>query len=68
MNNNELKKVGLKNCNSCCFNDIIKGTLSLGKMNGNFAVKFIWGCMFLFVYCLAGKRFLYKIVKMNLTN
>ena len=37
-------------------------------MNGDFAPKFIWACAFLFVYSLAGEIFLFKIVKMNLTN
>ena len=37
-------------------------------MNGDFAAKFIWACAFLFVYNLAGEIFLFKIVKMNLTN
>ena len=37
-------------------------------MNGDFAAKFIWACAFLFVYSLAGEIFLFKIVKMNLTN
>ena len=37
-------------------------------MNGDFAVKFIWACAFSFVYSLAGEIFLFKIVKMNLTN
>ena len=32
-------------------------------MNGDFAAKFIWACAFLFVYTLAGKTFLFKIVK-----
>ena len=37
-------------------------------MNGDFAVKFIWASAFLFVYSLAGEIFLFKIVKMDLTN
>ena len=37
-------------------------------MNGNFAAEFIWASAFLFVYSLAGEIFLFKIVKMNLTN
>ena len=40
----------------------------LGEMNSDFAAKFIWACAFLFVYSLAGKIFLFKIVKMNLIN
>ena len=46
----------------------IKGGFPLGEMNGDFAAKFIWACTFLFVYCWAGETFLFKIVKMNLTN
>ena len=45
-----------------------KGGFPLGKMSGNFAAKFIWTCAFLFVYSLAGKIFLFKIVKMDLTD
>ena len=37
-------------------------------MNSDFAAKFIWACAFLFVYSLPGKIFLFKIVKMDLTN
>ena len=37
-------------------------------MNGDFATKFIWAGTFLFVYSLAGEIFLFKIVKLNLTN
>ena len=37
-------------------------------MNGDFAAKFVWACAFLFVYSLAGEMFLFKIVKMDLTN
>ena len=37
-------------------------------MSGDFAAKFIWACAFLFVYSLAGEIFLFKIVKMDLTN
>ena len=40
----------------------------LAKMNGDFAAKFIWACTFLFAYSLAGEKFLFKIIKMNLTN
>ena len=36
-------------------------------MNDDFAAKFIWICAF-YVYSLAGEIFLFKIVKMNLTN
>ena len=42
--------------------------LPLGEINGDFAAKFIWACAFLFVHSLAGKIFLFKIVKMNLIN
>ena len=35
-------------------------------MNGDFAVKFIWACAFLFPYSLAREVFLLKIVKMDL--
>ena len=45
-----------------------KGGFALGKMNVDFAATFIWACAFLFVYSLAGERFLSKVVKMNLTN
>ena len=37
-------------------------------MSGDFAAKFTWACAFLFVYSLAGEIFLFKIVKMDLTN
>ena len=37
-------------------------------MNDDFAAKFIWASAFLFVYSLAGEIFLFKIIKMNLTN
>ena len=45
-----------------------KGGFPLGKMNGYFATKFIWACTFLFVYSLVGKIFLFKIIKIDLTN
>ena len=45
-----------------------KGGFPLGEMSGDFAAKFIWACAFLFVYSLAGEIFLFKIVKMDLTN
>ena len=51
---------------------IISGILlcrfHLGKMNGNFAAKFIWACAFSFACSLAGKIFLFKIVIINLSN
>ena len=37
-------------------------------MNGDFAATFIWTCAFLFVYSSTGEIFLFKIVKMDLTN
>ena len=38
-------------------------------MNGDFDAKFIWAYAFLFVYSLAGEKFIFKMVKMmNLTN
>ena len=40
----------------------------LAKMNGDFAAKFIWACEFLFVYSLAGEFFLFKIIKIDVTN
>ena len=46
----------------------IKDGFPLGKMNGDFAAKFSWVCAFLFVYSLADEVFLFKIVKVNLTN
>ena len=45
-----------------------KGGSPLGEMSGDFAAKFIWACAFLFVYSSAGKIFLFKVVKMNITN
>ena len=45
-----------------------KGRFPLGEMSGDFAAKYIWACAFLFVYSWAGKIFLFKIVKMDLTN
>ena len=55
-------------CTPLCCNSSLKGAFPLGEMNGNFAAKFIWACAFLFVYSLAGKIFLFEIVKMNLIN
>ena len=49
-------------------NSSIKGRFPLHKINGDFTTKFIWAGAFLFVYSLAGKIFLFKIVKMNLIN
>ena len=49
-------------------NSSLKGGFPLGKMNGDFAAKFIWASAFLFVYSLADKVFLFKIVKMNSAN
>ena len=37
-------------------------------MSGHFVVKFIRACTFLFVYSLAGEIFVFKLVKMHLTN
>ena len=37
-------------------------------MSDDFAAKFIWACAFLSVYSLAGEIFLFKIVKMDITN
>ena len=37
-------------------------------MNGDFTVKLIWACGFIFTYSLAGEIFLFKIVKTDLTN
>ena len=37
-------------------------------MSGNFTAKFIWACAILFAYSLAGEIFLFKIVKMDLTD
>ena len=37
-------------------------------MSGDFTAKFIWACAILFAYSLAGEIFLFKIVKMDLTN
>ena len=47
-------------------NSWLKGGFPLGEMNGDFPVKFIWACAFLFVYSLAGKIFLFKIVRIYL--
>ena len=44
------------------------GEFPLDKMSGNFAAKFMWACAFFFVYSLAGKIFLFKIVEVDLTN
>ena len=44
------------------------GGFPLGEMSGDFTAEFIWACAFLFVYSLAGEIFLFKIVKMDLTN
>ena len=44
------------------------GRFPLGEMSGDSAAEFIWACAFLFVYSLAGEIFLFKIVKMDLTN
>ena len=48
--------------------DFFVGGFPLGEINGDFAAKFIWTCAFLFVYSFAGEIFLFKMVKMNLTN
>ena len=48
--------------------DLYSGGFPLGKMNGDFAAKFFWACAFLFVYSLAGEIFIFKLVKMDLTN
>ena len=45
-----------------------KGGFTLGKMNGDFAAKFIWACTFSFACSLAVEKFLLKIVQMNLNN
>ena len=37
-------------------------------MKSNFAAKFVWACAFSFAYSLAGEKFLFKVVKMDLTN
>ena len=37
-------------------------------MSGDFPVKVIWAWAFIFVYILTGDIFLFKIVKMDLTN
>ena len=47
---------------------ILKGGFPLDEMNGDFAMKFVWACAFLFVYSLASEIFLFKIVKTGLTN
>ena len=44
------------------------GGFPLGKMIGEFAAKYIWACALTFVYSSTGEIFLFKIVKMNLTN
>ena len=49
-------------------NHRFKDGFPLGEMNGDLATKFIWACVFLYVYNLAGVIFLFKIVKMNLAN
>ena len=49
-------------------NPSLKGGFPLDEMNDDFAAKFIWACAFVFVYSLACKIFLFKIVKMNLIN
>ena len=53
----------------CCKHQLrSKDGFPLGEMNDDFAAKFIWACAFLFVNSLAGEIFLFKIVKMDLTN
>ena len=37
-------------------------------MSSDFAAKFVSACVFFFAYSLAGEIFLFKIVKMDLTN
>ena len=44
------------------------GGFPLGEMTGHFAAKYIWTCTLIFVYSLNGEIFLFKIVKINLTN
>ena len=46
----------------------IKGRFPLDEMTCNFARKDIWACALTFFYSLSGKRFLFKILKMSLTN
>ena len=55
-------------CTPLPCNSSLKGGFLLGKMNGDFTTKFVWAWTFLFVYSLAGKIFLFKVVKMNLIN
>ena len=43
----------------------VKGGFPLGKMNGDFAAKYMWVCKFLYVHSLAGEIFLVKIVKID---
>ena len=51
-----------------CKDLLYKGGFPLGEMSGDFAAKFIWTSAFWFVYSLAGEMFLFKIVKLDLTN
>ena len=61
----KIKRKKLKNMST---NSLLKDRFPFGEMSGDFAAKFIWACAFLFVYSLAGEIFLFKVVKMDLTN
>ena len=47
---------------------LCKGRFSLDKLNANFAAKYIWAYALAFAHSLSCKIFLFKIVKINLTN
>ena len=40
----------------------------LAKMTVDFATKYIWACDLRLNYSFTGKKFLFKIIKTNLTN
>ena len=46
----------------------VKGGFLFGEMTNNFPSKYIWACALTFVCSLSAETFLFKIVKMTLTN
>ena len=46
----------------------IQSRFPLSEMTDDFTAKYIWAAALIPVYSSAGERFLFRIVKMNLTN
>ena len=49
-------------------NGFLLRRISIRRNERRFDAKFIWAYAFLFVYSLASEKFIFKMVKMNLTN